>query len=105
MAIVRTFHQKGAAVLEKRKPVPDYNREVFILRKLNGAYKIVLEPPSSTRDPAVPVGVPHSQAPLYLSHEGGRFAQARCQITGSAAPEPEPDPRTNGRAGRSATRP
>jgi ketosteroid isomerase-like protein len=41
MAIVRTFHHKGAAVLENGKPVPDYNREVFILRKLNGAYKIV----------------------------------------------------------------
>jgi ketosteroid isomerase-like protein len=41
IAIVRTFHHKGATVLENGKPVPDYNREVFILRKLNGAYKIV----------------------------------------------------------------
>jgi ketosteroid isomerase-like protein len=41
VAIVRTFHHKGAAVLEKGKEVPDYNREVFILRKMNGAYKIV----------------------------------------------------------------
>jgi hypothetical protein len=41
IAIVRTFHHKGAAVLENGKSVPDYNREVFILRKLNGKYKIV----------------------------------------------------------------
>jgi ketosteroid isomerase-like protein len=41
VAIVRTFHHKGATVLEDGKPVPDYNRKVFILRKLNGAYKIV----------------------------------------------------------------
>ena len=41
VAIVRTFHHKGAAILENGKPVPDYNREVFILRKLNGVYKIV----------------------------------------------------------------
>ena len=41
IAIVRTFHHKGAAVLENGTPVPDYNREVFILRKLNGAYKNV----------------------------------------------------------------
>jgi ketosteroid isomerase-like protein len=41
IAIVRTFHHKGAAVLENGKSVTDYNREVFILRRLNGAYKIV----------------------------------------------------------------
>jgi len=41
MAIVRTFHHKGAAVLENGTEVPDFNREVFILRKINGAYKIV----------------------------------------------------------------
>jgi ketosteroid isomerase-like protein len=41
IAIVRTFHHKGAAVLENGKSVPDYNREMFILRKLNGEYKIV----------------------------------------------------------------
>jgi hypothetical protein len=41
VAIVRTFHHKGAAILENGKPVPDYNREVFILGKLNGAYTIV----------------------------------------------------------------
>ena len=40
-AIVRTFHHKGAAVLENGRKVTDYNREVFILRKSNGAYRIV----------------------------------------------------------------
>ena len=34
MAVVRTFHHKGAAVLKDGGPVRDYNREVFILRKL-----------------------------------------------------------------------
>lgn len=34
MAVQRTFHHKGAAVLEDGWPVRDYNREVFILRKL-----------------------------------------------------------------------
>jgi ketosteroid isomerase-like protein len=41
VAVVRTFHHKGAAVLENGKETPDYNREVFVLRKMNGAYKIV----------------------------------------------------------------
>ena len=41
IAVVRTFHHKGAAVLENGKSIPDYNREVFILRRLNGEYKIV----------------------------------------------------------------
>jgi ketosteroid isomerase-like protein len=41
MAIVRTFHHKGAAVLENGKEIPDFNREVFILRKINETYKIV----------------------------------------------------------------
>jgi hypothetical protein len=36
MAIVRTFHHKGASVLENGKPVPDYNREVFIRLRLRG---------------------------------------------------------------------
>ena len=40
-AVVRTFHHKGAAVLENGKEVPDFNREVFVLRKINGVYKIV----------------------------------------------------------------
>jgi hypothetical protein len=41
IAIVRTFHHEGAAVLENGKEVPDFNREVFILRKLDGEYKII----------------------------------------------------------------
>ena len=40
-AVVRAFHHKGAAVLENGKQVPDFNREVFILRQTNGVYKIV----------------------------------------------------------------
>lgn len=40
-AVVRTFHHKGATVLENDKRIPDFNREVFILRKIDGAYKIV----------------------------------------------------------------
>lgn len=39
-AVVRTFHHKGATVLENGKMTPDFNREVFILCKLDGAYKI-----------------------------------------------------------------
>jgi ketosteroid isomerase-like protein len=41
IAVVRTFHHNGAEVLENGKEVPDFNREVFILRRINGAYKIV----------------------------------------------------------------
>lgn len=41
IAVVRTFHHKGAAVMENGKEVPDYNREVFILHKINDTYKIV----------------------------------------------------------------
>ncbi len=40
-AVVRTFHHKGAAVLENGHEVTDLNREVFILNKINGTYKIV----------------------------------------------------------------
>lgn len=40
-AVVRTFHHKGASVLENGKQVPDFNREVFILRKVDEAYKII----------------------------------------------------------------
>jgi ketosteroid isomerase-like protein len=40
-AVVRTFHHKGATVMENGKRVPDFNREVFILRKTDGTYKIV----------------------------------------------------------------
>jgi ketosteroid isomerase-like protein len=40
-AVVRTFHHRAASVLENGKKVTDFNREVFILRKIDGAYKIV----------------------------------------------------------------
>lgn len=40
VAVVRTYHHKDATVLENGKKVPDFNREVFILRKMNGTYKI-----------------------------------------------------------------
>jgi ketosteroid isomerase-like protein len=40
-AVVRTFHHKGAAVRENGRMVSDLNREVFILKKIDGAYKIV----------------------------------------------------------------
>jgi uncharacterized protein (TIGR02246 family) len=42
VAVVRTHHHVGAAVIENGKKVTDYNREVFILRKIDGAWKIVL---------------------------------------------------------------
>ena len=41
-AVVRTFHHKGATVLEGGKEVVDLNREVFVLREINGELKIVL---------------------------------------------------------------
>jgi ketosteroid isomerase-like protein len=41
-AVVRTHHHVGAAVVENGKKVIDYNREVFVLRKMDGAWKIVL---------------------------------------------------------------
>ncbi len=40
-ALVRTHHHKGAKVLEKGKEVLDYNREVFVLHKEGGVWKIV----------------------------------------------------------------
>lgn len=40
--VVRTFHHKGATVLESGKEVVDLNREVFVLRKIDGEWKIVL---------------------------------------------------------------
>ncbi len=40
--VVRTFHHKGASVVEGGKEVVDLNREVFVLRKLGGEWKIVL---------------------------------------------------------------
>ncbi|MQR02792.1 DUF4440 domain-containing protein [Glaciimonas sp. GS1] len=41
-AVVRTHHHKGAAVVENGKKVIDLNREVFVLHKVDGAWKIVL---------------------------------------------------------------
>jgi len=41
-AVVRTFHHKDATVLEGGKEVVDLNREVFVLRRIAGEYKIVL---------------------------------------------------------------
>jgi ketosteroid isomerase-like protein len=41
-AVVRTHHHKGAAVVEDGKKVIDLNREVFVLRKVGGEWKIVL---------------------------------------------------------------
>ncbi len=41
-AIVRTHHHRGAAVIEGGKSVIDRNREVFVLHKVDGRWKIVL---------------------------------------------------------------
>ena len=41
-AVVRTYHQKGATILEGGKEVVDLNREVFVLRKTADGWKIVL---------------------------------------------------------------
>jgi hypothetical protein len=41
-AVVRTYHHKGATVLESGKQVVDLNREVFVLRRIDGAWKITL---------------------------------------------------------------
>lgn len=41
-AVVRTHHHKGAAVIEDGKKVLDFNREVFVLHKAEGKWKIVL---------------------------------------------------------------
>ncbi|MCJ2138591.1 YybH family protein [Methylobacterium sp. E-066] len=41
-AVVRTYHHKGATVLEGGKQVVDLNREVFVLRRIDGAWKITL---------------------------------------------------------------
>ena len=40
-AVIRTHHHKGATVVENGKPVLDLNREVFVLHKIAGAWKIV----------------------------------------------------------------
>lgn len=41
-AVVRTHHHRGQTAIENGKKVLDYNREVFVLRKINGGWKIVL---------------------------------------------------------------
>ncbi len=41
-AVVRTFHHEGATVIEGGKKVVDLNREVFVLHRIDGEYKIVL---------------------------------------------------------------
>ena len=41
-AVVRTYHHRGATVREGGKDVVDLNREVFVLRKLDGQWKISL---------------------------------------------------------------
>ena len=40
-AIVRTHHHKGATVVEDGKQVLDFNREVFVLHKIAGGWKII----------------------------------------------------------------
>jgi len=40
--VVRTFHHKGATVVEGGKDVVDLNREVFVLRRIGDEWKIVL---------------------------------------------------------------
>ncbi len=41
-AVVRTFHHRGATVMEGGKEVVDLNREVFVLHRIDGAWKISL---------------------------------------------------------------
>lgn len=41
-AIVRTYHHKGATVFENGKDVPDFNREIFVLHRMAGEWKIIL---------------------------------------------------------------
>ncbi len=41
-AVVRTFHHRGATVVEGGKDVVDLNREVFVLHKIAGDWKIAL---------------------------------------------------------------
>ena len=40
-AIIRTHHHKGATVFEDGKQVLDFNREVFVLHKMAGVWKII----------------------------------------------------------------
>jgi ketosteroid isomerase-like protein len=41
-AVVRTFHHKSASVVENGKTVADLNREVFVLHRIDGQYRIIL---------------------------------------------------------------
>ena len=41
-AVVRTFHHRNATVMEGGKEVVDLNREVFVLHRIDGAWKISL---------------------------------------------------------------
>ena len=41
-AVVRTFHHRNATVMESGKEVVDLNREVFVLHRIDGAWKISL---------------------------------------------------------------
>lgn len=41
-AVVRTYHHKGATVREGGKEVVDLNREVFVLHRIGGQWKISL---------------------------------------------------------------
>ena len=41
-AVVRTFHHRGATVMEGGKEVVDLNREVFVLHRIDGVWKISL---------------------------------------------------------------
>jgi len=41
-AVVRTYHHRGATVLEGGKEVADLNREVFVLRRTDGRWRISL---------------------------------------------------------------
>ena len=56
-AVVRTFHHKGASIVEGGKEVVDLNREVFVLRKLGNEWKIKLyifnTNPVQVRDSAI----------------------------------------------------
>jgi ketosteroid isomerase-like protein len=41
-AVVRTRHRVGQTVIENGKKMLDFNREVFVLRKVDGVWKVVL---------------------------------------------------------------
>jgi ketosteroid isomerase-like protein len=41
-AVVRSHHYRGTSILEHGKKVLDRNREVFVMRKIRGKWKIVL---------------------------------------------------------------